>query len=238
MRDIWMRIMPPTSRRISDQAIPAIHTIRAFAPGSIGNIGPGLDILGCAVSGPGDAVTATLIEKPGVRLEEPGHRDLPRDATRHTSAIAATEVLRRAGKTDVGVAIRLDKGLPLAGGQGGSAASAIAGAVAVNALLGAPLEWPDLLRAALVAEERVAGRHLDNLAPCLLGGIVLVRSVEPPDVDRLPTPKTLRVVIVHPDMQLPPADARAVLPHSVPRAIVVAQLASVAAMVSAFAGGD
>lgn len=218
--------------------IPPFSRARAYAPGSIGNLGPGLDVLGCAITGAGDVVTASVADTAGIRIEQPGHPDLSSDPNTHTSGIAAHEVLRRAGATSIGITLHIEKGLPLSGGQGGSAASAIAGAAAVNALLGAPLGANDVLRSALVAEERVAGRHLDNLAPCLLGGIILVRSVEPPDIVRLPTPKTLRVVIVHPDMQLRTADARAVLPHSVPRAIVVAQIASVAAMVSAFCGGD
>ena len=120
---------------------------------------------------------------------DPGHPELPRDPEHHASAIAAAEVLRRAGRDDRSdVSLTVEKGLPLSGGQGGSAASAIAGAFAVNALLGRPLLANELLLAALVAEERVAGRHLDNLAPALLGGIVLVRSIEPLDVVRLPTP--------------------------------------------------
>jgi len=218
--------------------VPPFSRARAFAPGSIGNLGPGLDVLGCAVTGAGDVVTASVGGPAGIRIDQSGHRELSTDPDAHTSGIAAHEVLRRAGVSAIGVTLTIEKGLPLSGGQGGSAASAIAGAAAVNALLGAPLDASDVLRSALVAEERVAGRHLDNLAPCLLGGIILVRSVEPPNIVRLPTPRTMRVVIVHPDMQLRTADARAVLPPSVPRAIVVAQLASVAAMVSAFSDGD
>jgi homoserine kinase len=217
---------------------PPFSRARAFAPGSIGNLGPGLDVLGCAITGAGDVVTVSVVPTAGVRIDHPGHVDLSTNPDEHTSGIAAHEVLRRAAATSIGIALSIEKGLPLSGGQGGSAASAIAAAAAVNALLGAPLDANDVLRSALVAEERVAGRHLDNLAPSLLGGIILVRSVEPPDIVRLPTPKTLRVVIVHPDMQLRTADARAVLPQSVPRAIVVAQLASVAAMVAAFSAGD
>jgi homoserine kinase len=213
-------------------------SMRAFAPGSIGNLGPGLDILGCAVCGPGDTVEATPIEEVGrVYVDNPGHRDLPRDPTRHASAIAAAEVLKRAN-ADFGVAIRVRKGLPLAGGQGGSAASAIAGAVAVNALLSSPLEQMDVLRAALVAEERVAGRHLDNLAPAFLGGIVLVRGVDPPDIVQLPVPNDLRVVIVHPAMQLRTADARAVLPTMIDRATGMAQAAAVASLVMALCMRD
>lgn len=214
-------------------------SVRAFAPGSVGNLGPGLDILGCATSGLGDSVEATFVASShGVRLDDPGHPDLPRDPTRHSSAIAATEVLRRANAGKTAVALRVDKRLPLAGGQGGSAASAIAGALAVNVLLGSPLEMNDLLLAALVAEERVAGRHLDNLAPALMGGITLVRSIEPIDIVRLPAPPSLRIVLVHPAMQLRTADARAVLPSSIERQTAMAQAAAVAAMVSALWSGD
>lgn len=213
--------------------------VRAFAPGSIGNLGPGLDILGCAITGPGDTVEASRDESiDHVAIDDAGHPDLPTDPAKHASAIAATEVLRRAGAAAVGIRLRVTKGLPLAGGQGGSAASAIAGAVATNALLGSPLSESDMLRAALVSEERVAGRHLDNLAPCLLGGILLVRAIEPPDVVRIPAPPTLRLVLVHPEMRLRTADARAVLPATVDRPTAIAQAASVAAMVAAFYSGD
>lgn len=214
------------------------RTFRAFAPGGIGNLGPGLDILGCAVTGAGDSVQATAVDRRGIQLDEPGHPDLPRDPERHTSGIAAGEVLRRAHETSMGVALHVTKGLPLSGGQGGSAASAIAAAVAVNALIGQPLGENDLLLAALVAEERVAGRHLDNLAPALVGGIVLVRSIDPPDIVRLPVPPELRIVLVHPEMRLRTADARAVLPQTVDRATAMAQAAAVAAIVSALWAGD
>lgn len=212
--------------------------VRVFAPGGIGNIGPGLDILGCAVTGAGDSVVATRIDTPGIRLDDPGHPELPSDPARHTSALAAADVLRRAHAEDVGIALSVEKGLPLAGGQGGSSASGVAGAVAANALLGDALTWQDVLGAALHAEEQVAGRHIDNLAPILLGGILLVRSVEPLEVVRLPVPSSLRIVLVHPDQRLRTADARAVLPTSIDRETALAQASAVAGMVAAFCTGD
>ena len=213
-------------------------TARAFAPGGIGNLGPGLDILGCAVTGPGDAVRAVRIDGRGVRVIDAGHPDLPTEPDRNAAAIAAGEVLKRAGIVDLGVGLHVEKGLPLAGGQGGSAASAVAGAVATNALLGEPLDRPELLRAALVAEERLSGRHIDNLAPSLFGGILLIRSIEPLDFDRLPAPPALRIVLVHPAMRLRTTHARAVLPATIDRATALDQAAAVAAMVAAFCLGD
>jgi homoserine kinase len=215
-----------------------MHVARAFAPGSIGNIGPGLDILGCAITGPGDTVEARRVDTIGVRIDDAGHPDLPTDPLRNASAIAAAEVLRLAHASSLGVSLRITKELPLAGGQGGSAASAVAGALATNALLDEPLERGELLRAALVAEERLAGRHIDNLAPALYGGIILVRSVDPLELIHLPVPTSLRIVLVHPKMLLRTADARAVLPDEIPRATAIAQAAAVATMVVAFCTND
>jgi homoserine kinase len=212
--------------------------VRAFAPGGVGNIGPGLDILGCALTGPGDSVEARVDGKPGVWIEEPGHPQLPRDATLHSSGLAALEVLRLAGREDAGVTLRVDKGLPLAGGQGGSAASAVAGALATNALIGRPLDEHALVNAALAAEERVAGRHVDNIAPCLFGGILLIRQVEPVDFVRIPVPSWLRIALARPDLTLTTQRARQILPASVDRATALAQATAVATMVAAFCLGD
>jgi len=211
---------------------------RAFAPGGIGNIGPGLDILGCAITGIGDSVEARLEGTPGVTIEEPGHAQLPREATRHSSGLAALEVLRLAGATTSGVTLRVTKGLPLAGGQGGSAASAVAGALATNALLGRPLDDLALVRAALAAEERVAGRHVDNIAPCLFGGILLIRRVDPLEFVRLPVPKWLRIALARPDLALTTQRTRQVLPDAVDRATALAQATAVATMVAAFCMDD
>lgn len=215
----------------------APRAVRVYAPGSIGNLGPGLDVLGLAVEGRGDVVTAELRDAAGVAIGETGHPDLPADPARHASAIAAAAVFRIAGFAG-GAVLRVEKGLPLAGGQGGSAASAVAGAVAANAVADARLDVAALLAAALEAESAVAGRHLDNVAPSLLGGLVLIRSLEPIDVVTVPVPDALYVVLAHPDARLRTAEGRAVLPASVPLGIALHQAAQVGAIVAACASGD
>src|SRR5690242_17606654 len=147
--------------------------VRAFAPGSVGNIGPGLDIMGLAVTGPGDVVEAVETETPGVTVQDAGHPDLPRDADGNTAALAATAAMTMAGHSG-GCSLRIFKGLPLSGGQGGSAASAVAGAVAANALFQLGLTERHLVEAAVAGESKVAGWHLDNILPSLIGGIVLI----------------------------------------------------------------
>lgn len=211
--------------------------LTVFAPGSVGNVGPGLDVLGLAVGGAGDWVTAELLDVRGIELRDPGHPDLPADPSRHASALAADAVVARSGGRH-GLALWVLKGLPLSGGQGGSAASAVAGAVAANECLGRPLGTLELLQVCLEVEAQVAGRHADNLAPSLLGGAVLVRATDPLDVITLPVPAGLTAVLVHPDQRLRTADARAVLPATVTREVAIHQAAQVAAMVAAFYRGD
>jgi homoserine kinase len=210
----------------------------ALAPASIGNIGPGLDVLGMAVTGPGDRVRVERRSESGIEVADAGHPELPTDPAANTASIAAQQVLSRAGASSLGIRLFVTKGLPLAGGQGGSAASAVAGAVAANRLLGSPLDGTALLECALEAEATVAGRHADNLAPSLFGGISLVRSVSPMDIVALPVPVGLHVVLAHPDQRMKTADARAALPRFLSREVTIHQMANVAAMVAACYGGD
>lgn len=219
-------------------ADPAPTRATAFAPGSIGNLGPGLDILGLAVSGAGDSVTAEVSPKPGLVIVDPGHPDLPNDPGRNSAGLAAAAVCRMAGRTGFGVTLRITKGLPLAGGQGGSGASAAAGAGAMNALLGRPLSPQQVILAALEAESVVAGRHLDNIAPSVLGGLVLIRSADPLDLVRLPVPDGLHAVLVLPAMQLRTAEGRRALPAQISRELAMHQAAQVAAIVAAASSGD
>jgi len=213
-------------------------TVRAFAPGSVGNIGPGLDILGMAVAWAGDTVEVSRAESPGVVVVDAGHPDLPREAGANTAALAAQAALELAGRARAGLALRVTKGLPLSGGQGGSAASAVAAAVATNALFGLGLSERQLIESALAAEVRVAGRHLDNILPSLIGGIVLIREAAAFDYVRLPVPAGLKVVLAHPGQRLRTVEGRAVLPEQVSRDLALHQAAQVAAMTLAFATGD
>jgi homoserine kinase len=214
-----------------------MHRIRVFVPGSIGNVGPGLDVLGLAVSGLGDTLTAERSSSGRIEVLDSGNPALP--TSRHASALAARAVLRRAGRRGrIGLRLWLQKGLPLSAGQGGSAASAVAGAVAANALIGSPLGPEQLLLAALEAETILAGAHLDNIAPALLGGLVLIRSVSPLEVLRLEPPRSLHLALVKPGYELRTRRGRAVLPRQVDRAVAIHQAAQVASLVAAAARDD
>jgi homoserine kinase len=194
--------------------------------------------MGMALTGRGDVVELALRDGPGIEVLDAGHPDLPRDATHNTAAVAAAAALRLGGSPDVGVNLTITKGLPLSGGQGGSAASAVAGAVAANALLSLGLSERQLVEAALEAEAHVAGRHLDNILPSLLGGIVLIRDAASYDYIRIEAPRGLKVVLAQPEQRLRTAEGRAVLPQELGREVALYQAAQVAAMVLAFATND
>lgn len=213
--------------------------VKAFAPATVSNLGPGFDVLGVAMRQPGDTVVARVGTGPGVRLVRiagDGGK-LARDPEANTAAIAASAVLRRAG-LKVGIDLELEKGLPIGSGLGSSAASAVAAAFAVNVLVGSPLRKQQLIEPCLEAEASVAGRHADNVAPCLLGGLVLVRSVDPIDVVRLPVPEGLMIVVCVPAFELATREARDALPAQVPLSAMVRNAANLSALVSALYGGD
>jgi homoserine kinase len=211
--------------------------VAVFAPGSVSNLGAGFDCLGAAVAGIGDRVVAERGTHRGVVVSGVSDARIPSDPARNTAALAAAAALRLAG-SEAGVRLRVEKGLPLAGGLGGSAASAVAGARAADALLGLGLEPEALLVAALEAEAVVAGRHADNVAPSLLGGAVLVVGLEPPRLGRVRVHADLALALATPDYAVATAAARSVLPASVSRGDAVGQAARLGALLLGLERGD
>jgi homoserine kinase len=224
-----------------------VNAVSVFAPASVANFGVGFDVLGAALDGPGDVVTARFSSAPGVRLlaiTGDGGR-LPRDPRRNTAAVAAAEVLAGCGGPmrgrTRGIELSLEKGLPLSSGLGSSAASAAAGALAAGLLLGAT-DRRRLLLAALKGEHAADGSwHGDNVFASLLGGIVLVPSSDPEgDLEPvlLPVPPRLRLILVHPALELLTRRARCVLPKTVSMAAHTAHAGALARLVLALSSGD
>ncbi len=215
------------------------QAVEASAPATVANLGPGFDILGMALAEPSDRVIAERTGEPGIHIEAitgDGGR-LSRDPTRNTAAVSAAFVLKQIGVKS-GIRLTIHKGLPLASGLGSSSASAVAGAMAANMLFGEPLSRPDLLAACVEGEAAVSGRHADNVAPALLGGIVLVTGITPDSIFPLPTPPGLIFALVTPGVAVPTAQARAVLPKQVALSKAVAQAGAVAQLVAALYTGD
>jgi homoserine kinase len=217
-----------------------LQSATASAPASIGNVCVGFDILGQAFDAARDVVTAVREDKPGIRLGEVSGlvSKLPDRPEENTALAAAAAVVKAAGSTS-GMRLSIEKGVPLAAGMGGSAASAVAGAAAANALLGEPFSLEQLLPFALEGE-RVASDppHWDNVMASLLGGLVLAASEQPALVQRLPAPDGLAAIVLHPEVKVETRMARSILSPQVPMKVAVEHSRRVAAFVAGCATGD
>jgi homoserine kinase len=172
--------------------------VRAVAPASSANLGPGFDALALAL-----ALHVEVVVEPADRLSvtsEGEGAELPCDAT-HLAARIAVEV---AGHDHLSVHVRSD--VPVGRGLGSSAALAVAAAAAAGA--GDPLAWG----------YKVDG-HPENAAASVLGGLVGATVAEGgPLAARLPLDAGLTFVVVVPDRELPTKLARDALPKAVPLA--------------------
>jgi homoserine kinase len=209
-------------------------TATAFAPASVGNVGIGFDILGFAVDALGDRITVKRAAEPGVRITSISGvpEELPLEPERNTAGRALL-ALNVAVRPSFGFEMSIQKGIPLGSGLGGSAASAVGAVVAANALLDRPLEKLELLKFAMQGEAVASGSmHVDNIAPSLFGGLVLTVGIDNPRVKRIPVPRGIRAVIIHPHMFLSTREARSILKRDVAMADFVWQTANLAGFIS------
>lgn len=229
---------------------PALEVARAFAPSTVANLGPGFDLLGCAVEGRGDTVIAKPFEA-SKRLGrliidkiEGDQGRLTLEADSNCAGIAARETLKliesEVGSLSptAGVRLELQKGLPLGSGLGSSAASAAAAAMATNLLFGEPLPKAKLVEAGIVSEAAVSGYHADNIAPAVLGGFVLIKSTEPLVLQTLECPTDLWFVVVTPVFEAPTKKMRAALPTSVSMQLHIENTGAAAELLLGIVQGD
>ncbi|KAK4283025.1 hypothetical protein QN277_000028 [Acacia crassicarpa] len=225
---------------------PICTSVKAFAPATVANLGPGFDFLGCAVDGLGDTVSISVDSKvhPGEisisNISGDNAKKLRKDPLWNCAGIAAIEVMKMLGIRSVGLSLSLEKGLPLGSGLGSSAASAAAAAVAVNGIFGNKLGVEELVLASLKSEEKVSGYHADNVAPAIMGGFVLIRSYEPLDLIPLkfPSEKDLFFVLVCPDFEAPTKKMRAALPTEIAMPHHVWNCSQAGALVASVLQGD
>lgn len=216
------------------------NSVKVFAPASIGNVSCGFDVFGLAVEAPGDQVLITLNDSQEVSIRSiEGDQDrLPRIANQNTAGVAVIEFLKAINSTQ-GAEITLYKNLPLGSGMGSSAASAVAAVVAINHLMGEPLQREALLPFVMEAERIACGSaHADNAAPSLLGGLILIRTHHPLDIISIPTPDELFCVLVHPHIEVKTRDARQVLKSTIALKDGITQWANTAALVAGMMKSD
>ena len=208
--------------------------VRVFAPATVANVACGYDVLGFAIDAPGDEIVARHSPEPGLRITKITGDDgkLPLEAEQNTAGVAALDLLKHLGMLDRGIELEIHKKMPFGSGLGSSAASAVAGAYAVNKLIGEPLTKKQLLSFAMTGEASADGAwHADNVGPCLLGGVVFIRDNEELDISQLPVPKNLWAAVVHPDIEILTKVAREILPTEVPLANVTQQIGNLGGLI-------
>lgn len=217
------------------------ESIKVFAPATVANVVCGFDVLGFAVDNPGDEVILKKGAGKGLKINSITGDDgrLTLDPYKNTVGVSIKNFLDHIGESDLPVEISLNKKMPLGSGLGSSAASSVAGVFAINQLLDCPLKQEDLLPFAMEGERIACGSaHADNVAPGLFGGFVLIRSYDPLDVVRIPTPAGLYTTIIHPQIEVQTKDARSILRKQVLLKDAVIQWGNVGGLISGLFMGD
>ncbi len=210
-----------------------MEVLKIFAPATVANLSCGFDVLGCCLDSVGDEM---LIRKNGlneVRITKITGQDLPLDADENVAGVAVKALLKELG-SDEGFDIEIIKKIKPGSGIGSSAASSAGAVFAVNKLLGEPFLKKDLIPFAMEGELLASGNaHADNVAPALLGGFSLVRSYCPLEVLSLPVPSDLRVVVLHPLIEIKTKDSRSIIKQNVSLKSAINQWGNLGAFVSA-----
>lgn len=206
---------------------------KVFAPATVSNVGPGFDIMGFALNKPGDVVEVALTKGTGIRIKKiHGSRVLPYNTKKNTATASIISLLKSLD-IKVGLEIVIRKKMGIGSGLGSSAASSVAGVIAVNKLLGLKLSKSELLKHALKGEIISSGTlHADNVAPCLYGGFVLVRSYNPLDIIEIDYPQNLFCTIIYPQIEIKTSEARKILDKKVKREDAISQAGNASGLIA------
>jgi homoserine kinase len=208
-----------------------MNKITVHAPGTVANLVCGFDILGLALQDPCDVMTLERTDKPGLtirHLDDHGLPDIPEKNVAGVSLLSLMAALEK----PIGLHMTIDKKIKPGSGIGSSAASAAGSVAAANALLGNPFSKEQLVQFAMNGEKLATGvKHADNIAPCLMGGVTLIRSIHPLDIISI-TPPPLFVTLVHPQIEVRTADARQILKKQILLKDAIKQWGNIAGLVA------
>lgn len=217
------------------------NEVHVFAPATVANVACGFDTLGFALLRPGDDVIARFSSKPGLTISKITGDDgkLSTDPLKNTAGVAALELMKDLNVVQ-GIEMEIHKGIPIGSGIGSSACSAVAGALAINELMGRPMKKHELLTYALKGEAIASGGaiHADNVGPCLMGGMILVRSNKDLDTIKIPVPDDLYAAVVLPELEILTVDARNILRKDIPMSDAITQWGNLGGMIAGLMKSD
>lgn len=235
---------PPAGQHTAKtlQLIYMANRIKVQAPATLSNLNCGFDVLGVAIDTVCDEIIGRTTAKPGLNLLLRGNyaRQTPADPTKNTAGVAVLRYLQYIGATKTaGLELEMHKYVRPGSGLGTSAASASAAVFMANELMGRPLERKALLPFALLGEHAAdQSFHADNVAPCVLGGLILVRDFRTLDMQKLAHPRGLMFALVYPEIRVLTSESRAGLVPQVPLRQFVQQTANIAGFVQAMLMSD
>lgn len=214
-----------------------MNEITVLAPATIANIVCGFDILGLALNDPLDKFLIRKTATKGVTIINKDNYNLPLDPVKNVSGAALLAMLDKV-EEEIGFEIESTKSIMPGSGIGSSAASAAGVVVGANYLLNNRFTKEDLIRFAMCGELIASGaKHADNIAPCIYGGVTLIRSNDPLDIIPLNSPP-LFVTVIHPQIEVKTSDARQILKKQILLKDAITQWANVAGLVTGFMKGD
>ena len=209
--------------------------IKVFAPASVANVSCGFDVLGFALDAPGDDIIVRPGHKAGLNIVRitGDQGKLPKQIEKNTAGFAAYQLMKHLGVEREAIEMEVHKKMPFGSGLGSSAASAAGAVVAVNEFLGRPLTRRELLPFAVLGEQVADGAyHADNVAPSLLGGLILIRDNEKLDFHRIPVPVGLKVLLIHPHIEILTKEAREIISPVVSLKQLVKQSGNLAGLIT------
>ena len=211
--------------------------IKAFPCGTVANMVCGFDILGFALNEPCDEFEVEITDEPGVHIINNDEYNLPTDPEKNVSGAAMLALMEETPDVK-GFIIRSTKIIKPGSGIGSSAASAAGVVVAANHLLHNRFTKEDLVRFAMFGEKVASGvKHADNIAPCIYGGVTLIRSIYPLGIISIEAPP-LHVTVVHPQIEVRTSDARQILKQQVLLKDAIKQWGNIAGLVAGLLKSD
>ena len=205
--------------------------VKVQAPATVANMVCGFDVLGFAVNEPYDQMQIRFQEKPGITIINDDDYNLPTDPEKNVAGAALLAMMEEL-PSNIGFELTIKKLIKPGSGVGSSAASSAGAVAAANRLLHHCFSKQDLVRFAMNGEKVASGvKHADNIAPCIYGGVTLIRSIFPLDIVQLNTP-TLYVSIVHPQIEVRTADARSILKQQIQLKDAIKQWGNIAGLVA------
>lgn len=215
--------------------------IKVFAPASVANVAVGFDVLGFALDAPGDEIIVREGSQPGLTITsiQGASGKLPYDVMKNTAGFAAKRLLEFIGESDRPIEMEIHKKMPFGSGLGSSAASAVGGVFAVNELLKTGLSKYEILKFAVEGEQIADGAyHADNVAPSLLGGMIMIRDNATLDLKKLHIPKGLNAVVIYPHVEILTRESRGILKNDVDFKTVIRQQGNLGCFVAAMYTSD